>query len=142
MRIDRRNAFCSVAESWDKPLACWADWHNLLGKSMPVVEIPGPPAWLQVVHGRNVSNRVHGRLISPHPHGAKFPSLPASTAHPSDNELRWELLVALPARFFGERVKSAAKWLALMILGKDGFSKVKEWLLAPNVRAVKRKIEG
>lgn len=130
LRMDRRNAFCSVAESWDQPSTCWADWHNLLGKRMPVVEIPGPPAWLQVVHGRNVSNRVHGRLISPHLHVAKFPALPASTAHPSGNELRWEFLVALPVRFFGERVKSAAKSLALTILGRDGFNKAKEWFLA------------
>ena len=107
LRVDRRNAFCSVVESWDEPATCWADWHNLLGLSMPVVEISGAPAWLQVVHGRNVSNRVHGRLVSPQLYGGKFPAIPAATVCPSENELRWELLVAIPVRFLGEQGKSA-----------------------------------
>ena len=64
LRRDMRNAFCSVIETWESPSTCWHDWHTLLGKSMKVLELSGDPAWLQVVHGRNVSNRVRGRLIS------------------------------------------------------------------------------
>src|SRR6185312_5160768 len=61
LRADKRNAFCSVVESWERPVSCWADWHNLLERSMPVREVSGTPAWLQVVHEHNVSNRVRGQ---------------------------------------------------------------------------------
>jgi hypothetical protein len=127
-RTDRRNAFCSVVESWEKPATCWADWHNLLGKSMPVMEIAGPPAWLQVVHGGNVSNRVRGRLVSSLIHAGDFPVIPSGTGYPSDRELRWENLVVAPVRFLGERGRSTVKWLMMLLLGKEGLGKVKELL--------------
>jgi hypothetical protein len=75
LRRDARNAFCSVAESWDSPSTCWCDWHNLLGNSMQVRQLGGAPGWLQVVHGRNVSNRVRGRLVSPSQYVRLFPGL-------------------------------------------------------------------
>ncbi|BCW73401.1 glycosyltransferase [Arthrobacter sp. NicSoilB8] len=127
-RIDRRNAFCSVVESWDEPVTCWADWHNLLGKSMPVREIAGSPAWLQVVHGGNVSNRVRGRMVSAVLHVKSFPVISPDTGYPSDRALRWENLVAAPARYLGERGRSTVKWLMILVLGKDGLSRVKEVL--------------
>lgn len=145
LRSDRRNAFCSVVESWEDPVTCWADWHNLLGKSMPVVEILGHPAWLQVVHGGNVSNCVRGRMVSARPHTEYFPVIPVGTGYPSDRELRWENLVAAPARYLGERGRLAAKWLAMMVLGKDGLGKAKEMLAtrrAGPVRGDKDATEG
>jgi hypothetical protein len=134
LRTDRRNAFCSVVESWEEPATCWADWHNLLGKSMPVMEIPGPPAWLQVVHGGNVSNRVRGRMVSSLVHAQHFPVIPAGTGYPSDRELHWENLAAAPARFMGERGRSVVKWLLMIILGKNGLSTVTELLAARRAR--------
>jgi hypothetical protein len=129
-RIDRRNAFCSVVESWEDPVTCWADWHNLLGKCMPVREIAGPPAWLQVVHGGNVSNRVRGRMVSSSLHVKSFPVIPPDTGYPSDRALRWENLVVAPARYLGERGRSTVKWLMITVLGKEGLSRVKEVLSA------------
>jgi hypothetical protein len=128
LRTDRRNAFCSVVEAWDDPATCWSDWHNLLGKSMPVMEIPGHPAWLQVVHGGNVSNRIRGRMVSARNYAEDFPVIPAGTGHPSDGKLRWENLVAAPGRYLRERGRGAVKWLLMTVLGKDGLSKVKELL--------------
>jgi hypothetical protein len=142
LRTDRTNAFCSVVESWDEPVTCWADWHNLLGKNMPTAEIPGPPAWLQVVHNGNVSNRVHGRLVPPQLHKARFPVIPAGARYPSDQELRWEFLVATPIRFLREHGKLAVKWLAMLILGKDGFSKAKDLLVAKLAVPVRRKSDA
>ena len=129
-RVDRRNAFCSVVESWKEPVTCWADWHNLLGKSMPVREVAGSPAWLQVVHGGNVSNRVSGRMVSSVFHLKSFPVIPPDTAYPSDRAIRWENLVVAPARYLGERGRSIVKWLMIMVLGKNGLSRVKEMLPA------------
>lgn len=129
-RNDRRNAFCSVVESWDEPVTCWADWHNLLGKSMPVREIAGSPAWLQIVHGGNVSNRVRGKMVSSVRYLRSFPIIPPGVGYPSHRALRWENLAAAPARYLGELGRSTAKWLMLMVLGKDGLSRVKEVLTA------------
>src|SRR6478736_7368629 len=58
LHSDPSNAFCSVLSSWNQPDTCWADWHNQLGRNMQVVHDGGAPAWLQVIHGSNVSNRV------------------------------------------------------------------------------------
>lgn len=142
LRTDRTNAFCSVIESWDHPATCWADWHNLLGKSMPTVEIPGPPSWLQVVHSGNVSNRVHGRLVRPQLHTEKFPTIPANTRDPSDQELLCEFLVDAPVRFLLERAKLAAKWLVMQILDKDGFVRAKEWFSARTASPLKEKSDA
>lgn len=142
LRTDRMNAFCSVVEPWQDPRTCWADWHNLLGKSMPTLEIPGPPAWLQVVHGGNVSNRVHGRLVPPRQHRERFPVIPADTHHPAGQELRWEFFVVIPLRFLRERGKLAVKSLAMLMLGKDGFSKAKDLLVATLAVPARRKSDA
>ncbi len=142
LRTDRTNAFCSVVESWEQPATCWMDWHNLLGKSMPAVEIPAPPAWLQVVHSGNVSNRVHGRMVRPQLHKERFPTIPASTRYPSDQELRFEFLVTSPVRFLRENGKLAVKWFAMLILGKDGFSKAKEWFLVRTAGPLKKESDA
>jgi hypothetical protein len=136
-RTDRRNAFCSVVESWEQPATCWADWHNLLGKSMAVMEIAGGPAWLQVVHGGNVSNRVRGKMVSSQLHLRNFPVIPTDKGYPSDRELRWENLVVAPVRYVGERGRSTVKWFMMMVLGKEGLGKVKDLLSAGKAGPVK-----
>ncbi len=62
---------CNVFASW---LECSADDARLktaLGISHmaaeaegPLVQVPGPGGWLQIIHGGNVSNKVRGRRIS------------------------------------------------------------------------------
>lgn len=76
-RQDRNNAFGAVVDDISTPgfISCWATPHNELESLMPVVRVEGAPAWLQVVHGRNVSNRVGGRLTSPRGQAARFPGL-------------------------------------------------------------------
>lgn len=136
-RTDRSNAFCSVAESWENPVTCWADWHNLLGKRMPVVEIGGAPAWLQVVHGGNVSNRVHGTLVSPAAYLDSFPGLLASTARPSRLELFRDSVVNSPLRKVKERGRTAIKDVAMALLGKNGLDRAKK-LFATRAVALRR----
>jgi hypothetical protein len=136
-RTDRRNAFCSVVESWENPVTCWADWHNLLGKRMPVVEIGGQPAWLQVVHGGNVSNRVHGKLVSPAAYLDLFPGLLAATVSPSKIEFLQDTILNSPIRKGREQVRKAIKGIAMAVLGKDGLDQAKK-LLASRVAASRR----
>ena len=125
-RRDRTNAFCSVAEPWPDAVTCWADWHTLLGRSMPVREVPGPAGWLQVVHGGNVSNRVRGLRVSPESHRQRFPGLLSGAQPPGRAERARELLLDTPRRALGSGVRTAAKTVLLRTVGKAGLDRVKE----------------
>ena len=127
-RTDRTNAFCSVVEPWQDAVTCWNDWHTLLGRSMPVREAAGPPGWLQVVHGGNVSNRIRGRRTAPEPYRASFPGLLDSAEPPSRRERVREMLLTLPRRTFRDGLRRAAKTVLLRVAGKDGLDRIKEQL--------------
>jgi hypothetical protein len=128
LRVDRDNAFCTVTEPWDSPVTCWADWHVLLRRSMPVIEQAGAPAWLQVVHGENVSNRVRGRLVAAGEWGRLFPGALDDVQTPAPVEILQDRLLAGPARSMTELTRSVVKRVALMLLGKDGFYRLKSLL--------------
>lgn len=125
LRRDQRNAFCSVVESWDSPSTCWCDWHNLLGKSMQVLELTEAPGWLQVVHGRNVSNRVRGRLVSASRYADLFPGLLNDVAPVSFMTYANDLILARPFRTLKEAGRAALKGVAMKTVGKEGLSRVK-----------------
>jgi hypothetical protein len=127
---DSTNAFCSVQETWDSPVTCWADWHTRLGKSMPVLEIGGAAGWLQVVHGTNVSNRVHGTriLASAAPKG--FGQLLSGVKDPTGLQLLYELALARPGRCSRDRSRSLAKAAILGTFGKSGLDRLKNSLNA------------
>jgi hypothetical protein len=128
LREDRHNAFCSVREGWDDPSTCWSDWHDLLPRHMPVTEIGGEPAWLQVVHGTNVSNRVKGTLVRKGDYPELFPGLLDSIDDPTDRELAVAHLLVEPIRGSRDFVRISAKRLARAVLGKDGLNRLKDRL--------------
>lgn len=123
--LDAHNAFCSVRESWNAPVTCWSDWHNLLPRHMPAVVLRGDPGWLQVVHGANVSNRVHGRRAYPSRHRAAFPGLTGDLADPGLRQIAGETLVALPGRAVRETGRAAAKTVISAVAGKNGLDRAK-----------------
>lgn len=125
LRHDPHNAFCSVAEPWDDPRTCWDDWHILLGRSMPVVEIDGAPGWLQVVHGENVSNRVRGRLVSSAAWTGSFPGLLDGVGEPSVRRVAQDRYVMEPARWMRDAGRATMRRAAIAVLGKDGMQSVK-----------------
>lgn len=47
--------------------------HMELSKHGPVTQIGGPGAWLQIVHGGNVSNKIRGARVAPETVVARFP---------------------------------------------------------------------
>jgi hypothetical protein len=55
------NAFLSLSEPAAGFRSAWADPHEEAARVAPVRQVPGGPAWLQVIHEHNVSNRVRGR---------------------------------------------------------------------------------
>ncbi|GAA3700067.1 glycosyltransferase [Gordonia hankookensis] len=130
LRNDRSNAFCSVRELWDGARTCWSDWHNLLGTSMPVVVVDAEPAWLQVVHARNVSNRVRGKLVSPSPYRSRFVGLLDGVAAPTPREQMADLLLERPSRFVRESGRAAAKGIIMRLFGKDGLGRLRNRLAA------------
>jgi GT2 family glycosyltransferase len=126
LRRDPRNAFCSVAESWASPGTAWNDWHTLLHRHYPAIVDGGAPAWLQVVHGGNVSNRVRGRQVNPAAYRALFGAPLGTAPSPARTTLRADRLYRAPLRVAREVVRSSAKRSLLAVLGKDGLDRLKD----------------
>lgn len=126
LRTDRLNAFCSVAEPWDEPVMAWTDWHNRLGRAMPVVQVGGGPGWLQVVHGRNVSNTVHGRLAQPADHAAQHPAAMSDLPSVQHIDLLLDMWLKWPFRSLRNMTRSATKSVLLLTLGPQSFMALKD----------------
>ena len=125
LRTDRENAFCSVREPWEGAITAWAEYHNEFSRNMPVVHLDGPPGWLQVVHGANVSNRVRGRLVSPNPHKVRFGNMLDDARVPTPGEMARDLFINLPMRAARDGARSAARMAGLRVLGKDRYQQAK-----------------
>jgi hypothetical protein len=73
-----------------------ADNHMKMAEHGPVHQIGGPAAWLQVVHGHNVSNKIRGRRISAEearralPDNLLGPLRPASAAEIEAIARQWQ----------------------------------------------------
>lgn len=57
------NAFISLSEPLANPQTVIAAPHNEMSRVAPVREVAGPPAWMQVVHDSNVSNKTRGKRL-------------------------------------------------------------------------------
>ena len=123
--LDRFNAFCSVRESWETPVTCWADWHNLLPEQMPAVVLRGDPGWLQVVHGANVSNRVRGRRTNPARHREAFPGLLADLPEPPVQQIAADVLISVPGRAIRDGGRSTTKAMISKVAGRRGLDRAK-----------------
>ena len=128
LRTDRHNAFCSVLEPWPGAKTSWSERHNELGQVMPVVRLHGSPAWLQVVHGGNVSNRVRGRLVAPDAYRAQFGSLLDDAPTPSPRSMVTDAVLRLPRRVVRDGARTALREAGLWALGRDGYESLK-WRL-------------
>ncbi len=126
LRHDPQNAFVSVAEPWDGAKSVWRDWHNRLHQYMPVRTEGGRPGWLQVVHGRNVSNRVRGKLVDPTKYSRDFPDQLVGAASPSRGSILRDRLIRIPLRESRETVRRVGKNLLLATIGRSGLDRVKE----------------
>lgn len=130
LRLDKRNAFASVVEDWTSPSTCWSGWHSLLGKRMRSFELYGDPAWLQVVHGGNISNRVRGRMVSPSRYSQLFPGLIDDTRTPRWRELAIDVLAAQPRRLVRDSGPAVVKNMVMRFWGQDAVDQVKRFLAA------------
>jgi Putative rhamnosyl transferase len=125
LRRDPLNAFCSVRESWDDPGTAWSEYHNEFPRVMQAIQLDGPPGWLQVVHGENVSNRVRGRLASPKSYAGRFGHLLDDVEEPCRRD-RWkDELLYRPGRLVRDTARSTTRSTALSLLGKERYSDAK-----------------
>lgn len=77
------NAFASWLEPWDESARTAVSIHHMrLADFGPVTQIGGPGAWLQVVHGGNVSNKVRGWRADPAAARGRFPETVLGTLQP------------------------------------------------------------
>ncbi|MGV1009224.1 MAG: glycosyltransferase [Dermatophilaceae bacterium] len=126
LRQDPHNAFCSVVEDLSNPVTCWADWHNRLSEHMAVVCVDGDPAWLQVIHGDNVSNRVRGKMVRPGPYTGFFPpGLLGGARTPARSTIFLDEVVRGPYRIVRDEARGAARRTAVRLMGKSGFEALK-----------------
>ncbi|SDS49694.1 glycosyltransferase [Microlunatus soli] len=127
LRADRENAFCSVAEPWDGAVSAWRDWHNMLGRHMPVRFERGRPGWLQVVHSRNVSNVVRGRLVDPANYVTDFPGVLDELPTPTGVALAADAVLRVPLRDGRDILRRTARSVLVRTVGKEGLDRVKSW---------------
>lgn len=133
LNTDRHNAFCSVRETWEAPITCWVDYHNELPRLMPTVVLDGPPGWLQVIHGANVSNRLRGRLVSPAAYRDLFDGLLDADEPPVSAVVR-DRLVGHPARSARDTLRSTMRFYGTRLMGKERYGRLK-YLLSVRGRA-------
>lgn len=57
---DLSNSFISLVEPAESPKTVFVDGHQQLGRYGPIVQIPDPAMWIQVVHGANTATTVRG----------------------------------------------------------------------------------
>lgn len=126
LRRDPDNAFSAVVDDIGSAdfRTCWAGVHNQLESLMPALRDAGPPGWLQVVHGANVSNRVGGRLSDPATYADRFPGL-IEDLPPLSARDRLRDLAASPCRVGRDRLVRPAASALRRVVGPRRFEAIK-----------------
>lgn len=109
---DDSNPFASLLEpTGDKIKTIWGENHVDIQKLADVVQLQGPPAWLQLVHGANVSNRIKGKRIPLRSEESLFGCLRflSRNAHEKNTSIALENIVIHPLRQCYEICRAVAK---------------------------------
>jgi hypothetical protein len=88
----RSNAFLSFSEPFREIDTVLRTAHNQFSSVAPIRDIDSEAAWVQVLHGGNVSNKLRGRRIPQRNIPAGFETIPA-LAHLSTNDRPWEIAI-------------------------------------------------
>ncbi len=103
------NPFFSRLEAWadGEPKTALGTIHTEIARHGPVVQIDGSAAWVQVVHGANVSNKLRGRLTDPALLADRFPAAVADGIRaPSRGAVLLDRLVLAPVRRLRDRISA------------------------------------
>lgn len=109
---DDANPFASLLEAMGPDVrTIWGEKHVDIDRLAPLEQVGEAPAWIQVVHGSNVSNRIKGRRVSLDSYSDLFPNLRhlSESAEESGTEIRRENSVVLPLRRAKESLRKIAK---------------------------------
>jgi len=109
---DDANPFASLMEKVDEDVqTIWGEKHVDIARLAPIMQIGGTAAWLQVVHGGNVSNRIKGQRVRIDSFGDTFPYLThlAVKMRESTAAIECENIFILPLRNIKESLRSVAK---------------------------------
>jgi hypothetical protein len=119
---DDSNPFASLMEPMSSDAGTiWAVKHVEIDRIAPVLQVEGPPAWLQIVHGANVSNRVKGVRVRLDSLTDLFPyvaTLPA-TGTETDGQIWRSNSLMGPLRQARETLRAAAKATYSLVRGQQ-----------------------
>ncbi|MEY3703430.1 MAG: hypothetical protein RLZZ561_1050 [Pseudomonadota bacterium] len=100
---DQSSPFASVVEDAVEFQTIWARPHAVLGEAFRLIQIEDGPAWLQVIHGDNVTNRIKGRQRPGSVLGDRFTIEPgANMPLPGPFAVLAETLIHYPLRHMRE----------------------------------------
>lgn len=117
-RFDYHNAFVSLVEPVDgKVEGVWSRPHNEIQNHAPVVQLKGGPAWLQVIHESNVSNKVRGKRMLPSEFRGNFVLDQSELKTTNGMNLWWERSVMHPIWTTRDMCASGVR-KALRMVGK------------------------
>ncbi|MEN9290060.1 MAG: hypothetical protein RL764_2045 [Pseudomonadota bacterium] len=107
---DESSPFASALEPADHFETIWARPHALLAEKFRLAQLAGGPAWLQVIHGDNVTNRIKGRQRPGSVLGRQFAIRPGKDVRsPGLLDASLETLLLYPARLAREKMVQLAK---------------------------------
>ena len=96
---DDANPFASLMEAMGPGVrTIWGEKHVDIERLAPLALVGGAPAWMQLVHGSNVSNRIKGRRVRLDSYCDLFPNLKclSESVKESGAEIKRENSVVLP----------------------------------------------
>jgi hypothetical protein len=96
------NAFVSFVEPADHVTTVLCKEHLLVNQVAPVRQLVGPPAFMQVVHGKNVSNK---------PRGMRIPRLLALNGFEAMSDLFTTPIVESDAEILFENITVSTAWM-------------------------------
>lgn len=109
---DYANPFSSLFEPVGSSVrTIWGEKHVDIERLAPITQIGDPPAWLQIVHGSNVSNRIKGRRVMLNSFGESFPHLRALSTKTTESAaaINRENMIISPMRQAKECLRTVAK---------------------------------
>ena len=109
---DDANPFASLIEAMGPGVrTIWGEKHVDIERLAPLAQVGGAPAWMQLVHGSNVSNRIKGRRVRLDSYCDLFPNLKclSESVKESGAEIKRENGVVLPLRQAKESLRKIAK---------------------------------
>lgn len=109
---DDSSPFVSLFEPFDENLTTiWKEMHRYADRLAPLVQAGPEPAWLQIVHGDNIANRIRGVRVAMQDYVGTFPYLNTlpEAATEKRQEIAFENRFVTPFRLAKEEARNLVK---------------------------------